>query len=251
MKSLSRLLSAAALLCAIGASPSLAAVTALDVWADWQATAARYGQTVTAELKPPSDGVLTLTNVTTRMTSEAGATLVGTFPEVVLTETGDGAVRFTLPAVYTMQASTPGGEDGKAIETGIEVASTDMAVVATGDPGAVDYAYTASKVEIRTTDVTEDGKAQDMSAVVTLNDLSGDYATGSGTPALLTMALAADSATFRVEGEDPESEGGRIELSGEVERPCRAVRGHAAAVAGRGPCRADQGRRPVGGRADL
>ena len=78
--------SASALL-ALAASPALAEVTAQQVWDDWRAQMAVYGEAgITIGSETYENGVLTVTDLGFNVTGEDGSTATGTLPELVLTD---------------------------------------------------------------------------------------------------------------------------------------------------------------------
>jgi hypothetical protein len=96
--------SATALFVALAAGPALAEVTAQQVWDDWRAQMAVYGQDgVTVGSETYENGVLTVTDLGFNITGEDGSTATGTLAELVLTENGDGTVSVTMSEEYPIR----------------------------------------------------------------------------------------------------------------------------------------------------
>ncbi|WP_416915060.1 MAG: DUF2125 domain-containing protein [Roseicyclus sp.] len=165
------------------ATPAMA-VTAEELWAEWQSQAAALGQTMTADEVVPGNGTLTLRGFRTTFADEDVAT-VGRLEQIVMTEAGDGSVSIDLSDVYEITITFEDLPGAPPVNLGVNVIMPDLAMTASGDAGARLYAYSASRITI------EDGP------------ITG----GNGAPPTIDMMIGIDSmtATYEIDGSNPEN----------------------------------------------
>ena len=201
-------LSAAASLAAGSASADL---TAADVWASWQETSARMGQTLSVGSEESSGGVLTLRDVSMTMDGPDGG-LNGTIAEVVMSEQGDGTVAIRMSPEVPLDF-TAVGVDGERGEFSVVVDQSGLDLVASGAPGAVSYAYSAPTLTVTLTEATANGEPMDIDGSVALAGLEGSYATGEGDAAPVASALRAAAVTLAIKGVDAEGSGDTFDMT--------------------------------------
>lgn len=165
------------------ATPALA-VTAEELWAEWQSQASALGQTMTATEVVPGNGTLTLRGFSTTFADQDVST-VGRLDEIVMTETGDGSVSIDLSDVYQITITFEDLPGGPPVNLGINVIMPDLAMTASGEASARVYDYSASRITI------EDGP------------ITG----GSGAPPTIDMMIGIDdmTASYEIDGTNPES----------------------------------------------
>jgi hypothetical protein len=165
------------------ASPALA-VTAEELWAEWQAQASGMGQTVTATEVVPGTGALTLRGVSTSY-SDGEVSTVGRIDEIVMTEAADGSVAIDMSDVYALTITFPAEAGAPPVSLGINMIMPDLAMTARGEVGARIYDYSASRITI------EDGP------------ITG----GAGAPPVIDMTIALENmtATYQIDGTNPEN----------------------------------------------
>lgn len=165
------------------AQPALA-LTAEELWAEWQAQSSAMGQTMTAAEVIPGSGTLTLRGFTSSFSDDEVST-VGRIDEIVMTETGDGSVAIDMSDVYAFTITFPPEAGAPPVSLGVNVIMPDLAMTARGDVGARIYDYSASRITI------EDGP------------ITG----GSGAPPTIDMNLALEdmTATYQIDGTNPEN----------------------------------------------
>jgi len=179
-KALSLSLSAVALTLA---SPSFA-VTAEELWAEWQEQSAAMGQDMSAESVVPGDGSLTLTGFTSAFTDGEVST-VGRVEEIVMTENDDGTVSIEISDVYAVTISFVDLPDTPPVNIGINLVAPDLVMTASGEVGARIYDYSAPRITI------EDG------------EISG----GDGPPPIIDLMIGMEevTASYQIDGTNPEN----------------------------------------------
>jgi len=165
------------------ASPALA-VTADDLWAEWQAQSVAMNQTMAAESVVSGDGSLTLTGFTSTY-SDGEVTTVARLDEIVLTENADGTVTIDVSDVYAITVTFVPDPGTPPMNLGFNIVAPDLIVTASGEVGARVYDYTASRITL------EDGP------------ISG----GDGPPPTIDMTIGIEdfAATYEIDGTDPEN----------------------------------------------
>jgi len=190
---------------------SAAALTAGEVWADWQETSADFGQTISVGSEESSGGVLTLRDVTITMdTPETGVN--GTIAEIVMTERSDGSVAIDMSDEFPLDVSMtpPEGESGTF---SMLVNQSGLDLVATGDPDAISYTYAVPTVTVTMSDVETDSEPTDLDLVMSLAGLAGAYTVSGDDPRSVTSSLAAGSMNMTMSGTDPEGSGDTFDIT--------------------------------------
>lgn len=171
-------------------------VSAEDVWESWKAMAARLGQTLDVESERAAGDALTLTGVTTTFASPEGEA-TATLSEIVLSDLGDGTVSIAMPAEYPFTFSASGPDD-EAVEAKGRILQGGLAILASGDPGAIGYDYTAPSIGIVIDEVVDSGEAMDFDLTANLSLVEGSYRVEEGSPQSIASAFVAEalSVTF-------------------------------------------------------
>jgi len=201
-------LSAAVALTAGSASADL---TAAQVWADWQESAAEMGQTVSVASEESAGGTLTLRDVSLTADGPQGG-VNGTIAEVVMTERGDGSVAIEMSPEVPLDV-TAIGVDGERAEFSIVIDQSALDLVAAGAAGAISYAYSAPTMTITLAEATANGEPMDLDVAVALAGLEGSSSVGEGEPTAVESAFRADALTLALKADDPEGSGDRIDMT--------------------------------------
>ncbi len=201
-------LAAAALPCLL-APAAQADVTAADVWASWQAQARSFGQSLSSAGEGIGGGALTQRRVTLSMETADG-TIESEIGDIVFTESGSGAVAIALPDSYpvTLRTAGDGGED---LDLTLQMRHPGLEIVATGEPGALNYTLSSPEFGMELTEIAVDGTPFDMVLEILATPLSGSYGYETNGQAL-SSDLEIDALALRMEVDDPEG-GGLFELS--------------------------------------
>lgn len=202
----------------LAAAPALADVTAQQVWDDWRAQMAIYGESaITIGSETYEGGVLTVTDLGFNVAGEDGSTATGNLPQLVLTENGDGTVTVTMSEDYPISISTPANaETGSAAsEVDLALRQTGLEMTVSGDPGALTYDLSAARYALELDGVTEGGAEVPAEALFAFNDIAGSYTSTAGTMREIAYDLAAASMDLLVDATNPE-DGSHVMVSGKV-----------------------------------
>ncbi len=210
--------SALALAAALVAGPAFADVTAQQVWDDWKAQMAVYGETgLTIGSEDYSGGVLTVTDLGFNVTGEDGSTATGNLPQLVLTENGDGTVTVTMSEEYLLNIATPADAEmgTEASEVALAMRHTGLEMTVSGEPGALTYDLTAGRYALELDSVSEGGVAVPAEAMLAFNDVSGSYTSTVGQTRDVTYDLTAASMDILIDATNPE-DGSQVMISGQT-----------------------------------
>ncbi len=200
-----RIVSTATGLVALTATPCLADITAQDVWDSWKTLAGSYGQTIAVENESYSGGVLKLTGITTSVALPDEGEVTGTLSELVLTEQGDGTVVLTMPPEYPFSLDAKGAE-GKDMTMAFRIVNEALTTVASGDPDAISYAYSAPAVSVILDEITENGEPVNLNLAVALTELAGNYNLTAGAVQNVVSNFSAASVDFSMAVDEPEED---------------------------------------------
>lgn len=200
------------------AGPALADVTAQQVWDDWKAQMAVYGESgLTIGSETYEGGALTVTDLGFEVAGEDGSTASGNLPELLFTENGDGTVSITMSEEYPITISTPANaETGSGpSEVALALRQSGMVLTASGDPGALTYDLSAARYALELDSVREAGAEVPAEALFAFNDITGSYTSTAGTMREIAYDLAAASMDLLVDATNPE-DSSKIMVSGKV-----------------------------------
>ncbi|WP_102109132.1 DUF2125 domain-containing protein [Oceaniglobus roseus] len=192
------------------AAAAHADVTPAEVWESWRAAYAAAGVTVTPGSEQSADGTLTLTDVAFSA-SAPDTELSGSIPRIVLDDNGDGTVTITMSPDYSLRVQTAPAE-GPATDMHLDVATTDMALTASGTPDAITYAYVMPRLTLDIADRAEPGSG--MRGTLTIEDGKGTStlsATDSGHSFAYDLAAARLRTDLTVT--PPDQPGGKVDMT--------------------------------------
>lgn len=189
------------------AGGAAADVTAEQVWDNWRTFSTVSGQTVTTGAETRSGNRLTITDVTFEIDDEdvSAITRIG---EIVFTELGDGRVAVTMVPNYIV--SVAAGEDsdeGFAID--IAIAQSGFEAIASGDPGAIGYDFSADTITATIADFEAEEDVA-LTGTFAVAAVAGSYAVTDADEGRMTGGLSADTATFNLAADGPPSDPGTI-----------------------------------------
>jgi hypothetical protein len=189
-------------------TPALADLSAAQVWADWQAFAARNGYTLTAASETQAGDILTVSGVTMAMTLPEGD-MSGDLGTFTFTELSDGTVAVGVPAEAPLAFSGT-GDEGEEFAITLTLRHDGLAMIASGAPGRTLYTYAAPQVSLMATSFEADGEVVPMDLDVTLATLAGEYEIVEGTPMAVRSDLTAGGAAAAFAASDPEGSGDEV-----------------------------------------
>ena len=202
----------------LAAGPALADVTAQQVWDDWKAQMAVYGESgMTIGAETYEGGVLTVTDLGFNVTGEDGSTATGNLPELVFTENGDGTVSITMSEEYPITISTPADPttESEASDVALALRHTGLVMTASGEPQALTYDLSAARYALELDSVTEAGAEVPAEALLAFNDISGSYTSTTGAMRDVVYDLAAASMDLLIDATNSD-DGSHVMLSGKV-----------------------------------
>ena len=203
-------------LAAVTAAASLAAgaaaadLTAADVWADWQASAASFGQTLSVGAEEASGGVLTLRDLSITMDGPEGG-VNGTIAQVVMTERGDGSVAIEMSPEFPLDLTAI--SEGETANFSVLIDQGGLDLTASGAPGAVSYAYAAPTLTITLVEAAVNDEPMDIDLAIALAGLDGAYTVTEGETRTIDSALRASALSLTAEGTDPEGTGDTFDIA--------------------------------------
>lgn len=205
------------------ALPAHADVTPAEVWDDLSELLEGVGYEVSVT-ESESGGNLMLGDLTLRMAipesegQAAGDVTVG-LADLTLEDLSDGTVglRFPSPMPIEVRVSEEGTEP---VEMTLELAQQALSLVASGDPDALNYTYSAEATKLELIRLLAEGKelSRDVfSASLATGPLSGSsqVATADG-KRRYSHSYQADELRYDLSGSDPEQPDSTGQVSGRV-----------------------------------
>lgn len=188
-------------------------VTAQQVWDDWKANMAMYGESgVTIGSEVASGGTVTVTDLGIDSAMDGGS-IKANLASLVLTENGDGTVDVTMSEDYPMTITNT--TDGVETVMNVVMKQTSMTMTVSGTPEEMTYDIAAAKYEVSLASVMEAGAAVPAQIMLTLNDMSGSYVTTAGEMRNIDYDISAASLDMSVVAKDPDT-GTDVNFSGKV-----------------------------------
>ena len=173
----------------LGATATLAEVTAQHVWDNWTNQVAIYGQGFTTGGETMSGDTLTVSDVRIMMSDDEAA-ITANLGDIMLTENGDGTVAVTMSESYPITINlTPRFDDPTTIMA--TVAQTGMSLIVSGDPDAMVYDVSADRYAL-SVDSLGGAAAEEVNldvAMLAMIDLAGQYRVGEDTLTQMSYAM--------------------------------------------------------------
>jgi len=194
----------------LAAAPAVADVTAQDVWDNWKANMAFYGDDgITFGSEIADGGTLTVADLTLTADDEL-STITTSIGTIIFTENGDGTVSVAMQNAYPVRVI----EKESDVEVDLEVAQQGLSILVSGDPDAMNYDVSADSYGISLADI-RGADAPEVEAFMRANALSGSYQTDVSSGSNTTFGFATSSIDFLVDAKDPID--GNVLLSGKLE----------------------------------
>lgn len=210
MKTISRSLSVAAL---FAATPAMADVDAAALWAQWQAQSAEAGMTMTAEEVTETGTGLIISNLRTSSVQDEMTTETR-IDQVTLTEIG-ATVGVGLSEVLVLTTRGTDSE-GRINEANFEMRHDGLEILVSGEPGALNYAYSADRLELTNGAIGPvGGPPADVDMRITLAGLTATYLVAGETTEdrSFTSASTLDGISGLIEAADTEGGQGSFKMS--------------------------------------
>ncbi|MEO8531232.1 MAG: DUF2125 domain-containing protein [Deltaproteobacteria bacterium] len=193
-------------------APAFADVSAQDVWDAWKVQISAADPDVKIGAEEMVGDTLTIKGIefTSDMPDGSASGKVG---DIGFREMGDGTVQIILAPEFPVEfmATDAGGEEfaGKLV-----LRSTGMEMVASGNPGAVNYDFKAAAMTMSLEDVKTGEGAMPMTATFTLNDATGQTKTETSDGYMFDAVAKAGSMDINVSISNPKVEGETFNLTG-------------------------------------
>lgn len=196
------------------ASPAMA-LTAQELWAEWQSQMATMGQTITTQEVTIGEGVLTINGYASRF-EETDLSLVSRLDQAVMTETDDDRVVITMSDSLSVEARfVP--EPGMAPVTAlVSVMVPGLSITTSGTVDARVYAYDAPRILITNGPITGgDGALPSIDMSIGIEDFAAIYQLDGSDPK--NIGYDSTSSTSGIAGAisvtPPPGEVGHLKLS--------------------------------------
>jgi hypothetical protein len=165
----------------LATTPALA-LTAEELWAEWQSQSAAMDQMVTATEVVPGNGSLTINGFASTYRDDEVST-VARIDQIVMTEAGDGSVMVTMSDTYAITFTFMPGFGDPPVNLGVNMIMPDLEMRVSGEVGARLYEYAAPRITIE----------------------EGEISGGGGPPPTIDLMIALEdvAATYRIDGTDP------------------------------------------------
>ncbi|WP_439136893.1 DUF2125 domain-containing protein [Roseicyclus sp.] len=191
------------------------ALTAEELWAEWQSQSAAMGQMVSVQEQIPGDGSLTLNGYAMRYTDAEVSTMVR-LDQVVFNETGDGRVIITMSDTYDLTISLDLGNGGQPVDLNFAMIAPDLRVIASGTPAARVYDYTASRLMFEDRPITGgNAPLPVIDVMIAVADLTARYEIDGTNPTDLryTSNAAISGLSGALDITPPPGEEGSMKIS--------------------------------------
>ncbi|WP_341368004.1 DUF2125 domain-containing protein [Yoonia sp. BS5-3] len=196
----------------IAGGAAQADVTAAEVWEDWKAQIAIYGEdAVSIGGENQSGDTLTVSDLVVNFSDE-DVTIDIDLGDVTFVEQGDGSV------AVTMEDSFPASlKDDFGLEVNFEVSQTGFEMIVSGDPGALSYDLRADTYTFALVDITEGDETFTADARFVANDVRSVYNMQVNDMRTVDFEGSMASLDLLVDVAIPESDGEYVTISGKYE----------------------------------
>ncbi|MEY8841678.1 DUF2125 domain-containing protein [Cribrihabitans sp. XS_ASV171] len=195
----------AAFIYAIATQGAWADLTAEQVWADWQAYMAGMGYEVAGQQNRSGDTTTISDIAMTMELPEDDGTVRLTWPEMTLTENGDGTVTLGFPQSFPMVVS--GEADGETFRAELAYEHQGLSMVVSGTPEDMTYEYSADMLGVRLASLEADGETLPADAAEVGFDLTGMEGVSRmqvGEQRRVEQSFAAAQMAYVLAFDDPE-----------------------------------------------
>ncbi|MCQ0091758.1 DUF2125 domain-containing protein [Roseovarius sp. M141] len=199
----------------MSAGTAVADVTPTEVWTDWKAYMTDFGFAVSAR-ETPSGSDLRLNDIVMSLDApEGGADTEVKFPELSLTDNGDGTVSISFPESMPVSVAVEGPEP---VSFDLIYTTSDLDMTVSGDASEMTYAYTAASVGVEMSDLVSEGKPVDFGAAsIALQDVDGRTVTTAGDLRQSNQQIDSGPVTYEIAMVDPEDPTSKFEMTGQID----------------------------------
>jgi hypothetical protein len=181
-------------------------LTAEDVWASWTGYYEALGMPITATSQGREGDTLVITGATMGSAMPDGSSFTATFPEVRMTEMGDGRVEVTFAAEMpvTMVQKPASGE---TVNMSMLLTQEGMSMIASGDPENMAYDMKVPTFGVSVSEMSVDGAAVPLKLDAVMTGGTGKYQMVTAGGRAVTSEFSAEKFTLDVSAQDPAGTG--------------------------------------------
>ncbi|MCK0096968.1 DUF2125 domain-containing protein [Yoonia sp. F2084L] len=202
MTNLTGMRSAVCLAALIAGSAAQADVTAAQVWEDWKSQMALYGEDgISIGAEETSSGTVTVRDLAVNYADDDVAFEMN-IGDIIFNEQSDGTVRVTMADSYPFVITA---EDGTVIN--IEVSQTNVDMIVSGDPDAMNYDVTADQYKIAFVDAVNGDVTFGGDATLTANNVTASSTSTIGETRETSYSATVDVIDMLVDFQIPGSGG--------------------------------------------
>lgn len=181
-----------------------AEVTALDVWENWKEAISLYGSDVNVGSQEIVGKKLVLNDVTMAVSMPDGDAAI-TAEQMIFEELGNGTVAVTLPQAIPYKIKTMGDTDAE-IDIEMVMRQSGLDLIASGDPDAISYTYSADSMSLNFDKFVIEGDAVEPVVNFVMTKLSGQTSTQTSDVWSFMSAGRVGEILMNMSFDDPESD---------------------------------------------
>lgn len=196
----------------LGTTAASADVTPQQVWESWLAQMEPFGYEITATETQQGNDLKISDLVMNIDIPEEDATAEMAMPGFTFVDKGDGTVALEMPANYPMVIKFADEYDSGEVK--INYNTVGLSMVASGEPGAINYAYSAASVEMSLDGIVAEGEAIDLGDIsMSLINAQGNSLISGEELVNSDQDFSADQLVMNVDVQDPEGSGEGAKLN--------------------------------------
>lgn len=200
----------------LSSTAAFADVTAQDVWEDWKANLALYGEGAFTVGEETMDGdTLTVSGISLEFADE-DAVVTADLGEMTFTEQGDGTVAVGVPTSMPMTLET-NPMYGDPVNLTMSATQEGVEIIVSGSPEEMTYDLTAARYTLSLDSIEGDDEMVLNAVELSMSDITGSFTT-SEADSLRNVDYALSSGQINVVGDIAENGGpGMFQLLGTID----------------------------------
>lgn len=198
----------------LGTTAVSADVTPQQVWESWRAQMEPFGYEINATETQQGNDLQISDLVMNVQIPEEDTTIEMSMPGFTFVDKGDGTVALDMPANYPLVMKFSG--DGENGEVRINYNTVGLSMVASGEPDAIKYTYSAASMDVTLDNITDNGEPVDIGDIkMSIVNAQGDSLISGDTLVQSDQKFSADKLLIEANVRDPEGsgEGGLFNLT--------------------------------------
>lgn len=200
---------------ALMGTTAMADVTAQQVWDDWKANLAMYGdEGITIGSEVAEGGTVTVTDIAIAV-DDGEVAMTANMGNITFTENGDGTVSVSMTEEYPMVMTIDDWEGNPSTTVGLMLRQTGMTMTVSGTAEELTYDMAVDRYAIELTEFTDFGETFPMTAFFALNNLTGTYTSRPGEVREMDYSIAASTVDALFDVQIPE-ERVSVNIAGQI-----------------------------------